>query len=460
MSFAKKFENTFRYLLPAPLTIALLLTLLTFVLAAFFTASADGKTGLAYGLELAEMWQSGLWNTGLLAFTVQMMLILVLGHVLALTPIVNRLINTFTKNLETPAKATALVGLSSMAVAYFNWGLGLVVGAILVYKTAEKFKSTGTPFNYGLLGAAGYCSMLVWHGGFSGSAPLKVVETNHLGSLLPAQAGILPSSIPLSETLLSTMNITTTLLSLITFPVVLYFLARQSSVTLYPFNSTAAGAKANTFSNKIGAEKLDYSSAFSTIIGACILLICVLLGYQNFTAGKNVLSLNFINLCLLGLSFCLHKSVASFLNALEKAIGGVSGILIQFPLYFGIMGIMRDSGLLLSISNFFSSIASAQTLPLYTFASAGLVNILVPSGGGQWSIQGPILLESCLQTGASIPKTIMAMSYGDQLTNMLQPFWALPLLGITGLKARDIIPFSFVLFIAGLLLYFSILMLF
>lgn len=461
MSFAKKFENTFRYMLPAPLTIAVLLTILTFILAAFFTASTDGKTGLMYIGELAQMWQSGMWNTGLLAFAVQMMLILVLGHILALTPLVNRLLNLFTNRIiHNSAKATMLVGFISMAVAYFNWGLGLVVGAILVFKVAEKFKASGVAFNYGLLGAAGYCSMLVWHGGFSGSAPLKAVEDGHLSSLLPNQASLLPNSIPLTETIFSTMNIATTLLSLVVFPTVLYILAKQSSVTLYPSVLKPELQQTKVQHRPIGAEKLDFSSTFSKIIGLSILLLCLGIGYQNFTENQSVLSLNFINLCLLGLSLFLHNGFAGFLKALEKAVGGVSGILIQFPLYFGIIGIMRDSGLLISISNFFSRISSAETLPLYTFASAGLVNIFVPSGGGQWSIQGPILLESCLQTGASISKTIMAMSYGDQLTNMLQPFWALPLLGITGLKARDIIPFSFVLFLAGFLLYFSILMLF
>ena len=105
------------------------------------------------------------------------------------------------------------------------------------------------------------------------------------------------------------------------------------------------------------------------------------------------------------------------------------------------------------ISDFFVSIASSTTLPIFTFFSAGLVNIFVPSGGGQWAIQGPIIIESALKLGVPLPKAIMALAYGDQITNMLQPFWALPLLGITKLKAKEILPYTLILMIVGIFVY-------
>ena len=124
------------------------------------------------------------------------------------------------------------------------------------------------------------------------------------------------------------------------------------------------------------------------------------------------------------------------------------------------MGIMRDTGMVVMISDFFVSIANGTTLPIFTFFSAGLVNIFVPSGGGQWAVQGPIVVESALQLGVPLNKAIMALAYGDQITNMLQPFWALPLLGITKLKANQILPYTLLLmflgsavFIIGLLLW-------
>jgi short-chain fatty acids transporter len=109
--------------------------------------------------------------------------------------------------------------------------------------------------------------------------------------------------------------------------------------------------------------------------------------------------------------------------------------------------------MVVQISDFFVSIATARTLPLFTFFSAGLVNIFVPSGGGQWAIQGPIVVESALKLGVPLPKAIMALAYGDQITNMLQPFWALPLLGITKLKAREILPYTLMLMVIGSAVY-------
>ena len=163
---------------------------------------------------------------------------------------------------------------------------------------------------------------------------------------------------------------------------------------------------------------------------------------------------------MLGLGILFHSSFYKFTHAITEAIKGASGILIQFPLYFGIMGIMKDSGMVSLLSDFFVNISNETTFPIFTFISAGIVNIFVPSGGGQWAIQGPIIIEAANQLGVSFSKSIMALAYGDQLTNMLQPFWALPLLGITGLKAREILPYTLYLFLIGCLIFVGGLLLF
>ena len=187
---------------------------------------------------------------------------------------------------------------------------------------------------------------------------------------------------------------------------------------------------------------------------SCILSIGI---YKAFSydgqSSLGFIQLNFINLIFLGLSLTLHKTINNFTKALQNAIGDISGILIQFPFYFGILALMKSSGLIILFSDSITSIASDFTLPLFTFFSAGLVNFFVPSGGGQWAIQGPIIIETAQQLGADLPKTIMAMAYGDQLTNMLQPFWALPLLGITQLKPQQLLPYTFLLFIVGVLIF-------
>ena len=148
------------------------------------------------------------------------------------------------------------------------------------------------------------------------------------------------------------------------------------------------------------------------------------------------------------------------MEKVEESMVGAAGILIQFPLYFGIMGLMSSSGLIGHISGWFIQISDQYTYPIYTFISAGIVNIFVPSGGGQWALQGPIIIEAAKSLNVSISKSIMAMAYGDQLTNMLQPFWALPLLGITKLKAKDILPYTLFFMILGAIIFISFLSIF
>jgi short-chain fatty acids transporter len=162
---------------------------------------------------------------------------------------------------------------------------------------------------------------------------------------------------------------------------------------------------------------------------------------------------DWINQVLLGSALLLHGQLSKFLAASQEAIGGATGILIQFPLYFGIMGLLTGTGLAHSISSAIISIASPATFPLLTLFSAGLVNIFVPSGGGQWAVQGPVLIRAASELGVPLKDAIMAMAYGDELTNMLQPFWALPLLGITGLSARDILPYTLVFMAVGGLIF-------
>jgi short-chain fatty acids transporter len=141
------------------------------------------------------------------------------------------------------------------------------------------------------------------------------------------------------------------------------------------------------------------------------------------------------------------------LGATDQAISGASGILLQFPLYFGIMGLFRDSGMIEHFSDYFIAISNENTFPIFTFLSAGMVNIFVPSGGGQWVIQGPIIVKASLELGIPLNKSILALAYGDQITNMLQPFWALPLLGITKLSVKDILPYTLIMFMVGFCIY-------
>ena len=294
---------------------------------------------------------------------------------------------------------------------------------------------------------------MIWHGGISGSSLIKISEAGHLKDIAPESVkSIVPLLIDFSKTVFSGMNIAVTCSLLLVLPITMYFLGKKTKVT---FPNKIENVKYHSQKlNLIGFEKLDNSKFVGKLIGMFIIIFCGHLAFSHpATKSLQFINPNFINLTLLGFSLFFHRTIFSFLRATEKAIVGTVGILIQFPLYFGIMGVVSDTGIINDLVAFFQSISSNYTYPIFTFLSAGLVNFFVPSGGGQWYIQGPLIIQSAIEMGIPLSKSIMAMAYGDQLTNMMQPFWALPLLGITGLKAKDILPYTLIIMLVGLVVF-------
>jgi len=446
MAFTKTLEKAFEKYVPSPFVIAVFLTLFTIVLGLFFTKNTTDESHI---VSILKFWEKGIWNSALLVFGYQMMLILVLGHILVLSKPMSALTDRITSFVHSTTSAVILVSITTMLVAFFNWGLGLIFGAIMARKVAEASLRRGFSINYPLVGASGYVGLMIWHGGISGSAPLKVAETGHLQALMQGitskeMAAQIPEFIATSETVLSWWNLTIFGVLLLVIPITLYFLAKKSDAKPIHFLKKVESSE---FEESVSSKHIENSKIAAISFGVLI-LVAFFVQYFD-TLAKLVITPNMLNFFMLGLGIILHGSFSSFANALGEAISGVSGILIQFPLYFGIMGIMKDAGMVLMISNAFISVSNEVTLPIFTFFSAGLVNIFVPSGGGQWALQGPIVIESALQLGVPLPKMVMALSYGDQITNMLQPFWALPLLAITKLKAKEILPYTIILMLVG-----------
>lgn len=446
MKSAKRIMEFMQKMLPSPMSIAIILSFFILVLAVIYK-----PTEISYAkrtLHVLEYWNRGFWT--LMEFTMQMILILVLGYVLALSNGINRLIVRLVSLVNTNAKAAVVLSFATLFVSFFNWGLGLIFGAVFARKIAEYYAVQGLKVNYGLLGAAAYSGMMIWHGGLSGSAPLKIAEANHF---LFDRIG----QISLNDTIFSTMNLFASALILTLVPLFFYVLASLSGSSEIQLMPREQGVKSDE-NNLVGAERLDLSRIFAYAFGALLLVIPLSEMFQN--SNLNFINLNYINLVLFALAILMHGSIKKFLLATQEAIGSSTGILIQFPLYAGIMGMMKYSGLYILFTQFFIDISTQASFPFYTMLSAAIVNVFVPSGGGQWIVQGPIVVEAALNLGVSIPKSVMALAYGDQLTNMIQPFWALPLLGITGLKAKDLFPFSSLLMVLGVLIFVISLLLF
>ena len=440
-----KIENFFARFLPSPFTLSIFLSLVSLILAFIF---GDFNSEESQLVSVFTAWQNSIWNADLLVFGYQMMLILVLGHILVLSEPVNLVLEKITSLVSNTKSAIVLVSVATMLMGFFNWGLGLIFGAILVRKIGEKSAKEYLNINYPLVGALGYSGMMIWHGGISGSAPLKVAEPGHLKSMTGNNAGIFPEFISTADSIFSYENLIVFGIVLVIVPIIFRKIQKYSTSS---FQTKALLNLDDEKSDSQPIHPLEQHRFLSFIFGSLLLIAFVVVYFENIMRLN--LTPNMLNFLMLGLGVLLHKNIFKYLKALSEAIKGASGILIQFPLYFGIIGLMKDSGLAVNFANFFVSISNETSLPIFTFISSGIVNIFVPSGGGQWAIQGPIAIDSATKLGVSLPKIVMALSYGDQITNMLQPFWALPLLAITKLKASDIFPFTFILFIIGSIIY-------
>ena len=387
--------------------------------------------------QMIDFWGDGIWN--LLTFAMQALLTLVTGYVLAKTPLVKRLLHLISGIAKTPGQAIVLMTFIALISGWINWGFGLIASGLFAREIAQRVKGV----HYPLLVAAAYSGMLIWHAGLSGSIPLKiaVADGDSLGILLEGR------SIPVSETIFSSEVLTICALLILTVPVVYRLMMPPPDQVIEIPEEIRDQEVENIIplSDMTPAEKLENSMLVSLLLSGMGLyyITCYFMD-----GGK--LGLNSLNMIFLMIGLLLQKTPANYLRALNEAIKSTTGIVLQFPLYAGIMGMMVSSGLAVSISEWFISISTVDTFTLFTFLSAGIVNFFVPSGGGQWGIQGPIALEAGAAVGVPASKMIMSVAYGDELTNMLQPFWAIPLLAITGIKAREIVGYTaLVMVVAG-----------
>lgn len=399
-----------RYL-PSAFVLAVILTAIVFVL----------------GLSLADespMSMVGYWGDGfskLFKFGMQMTLVLLTGYVLALTPPVQSLLAHLTRYASTPRQAILLTIVVSFVCYYLNWGFGLVVGAIIAREMGRR-----VAVHFPLIVAAAYGGELVR--GPSSSIPLVIATPDHF---MVDAIGI----VPVSETLYSPWNLALTigLLALL----VMFFMLQKQPDTIVRLEAepedTAPKAPIDQADQSL-SEKIENSRLPVFLLG--MLAGAYLIG--KMVNGTFSINLNTMILIFLSLGLLLHKSPAAYLHAAERAVNAVRGIIVQFPLYAGIAGMMTHSGLVTQFSEAIIAMASPSTFPLWTFLSAGMVNFFILSGGGQWAIQGPIMMEAAHALGADPAQTIMAFTWGDGWTNQIQPFWALPLLGVAGLSARDI----------------------
>ncbi len=415
--------------LPDPFIFAVILTLIAACVAMPVCRQSP--------IEVIEHWGNGVWS--LLAFAMQMALVLVCGSTLASAPVIKKGISSLASIPKTPAAAIALVtGISAIA-CWLNWGFGLIVGVIFAKEIAKKLRGV----DYRLLIASAYSGFVVWHAGLSGSIPLTMATPG--SGLKEITRGAVENPVPISSTILDPHNLIIVAIVIVALILVnsLMHPKGDNVIAIDPFLLTdeAPAPKAKPTSP---AEHLENSRVLSWIIslmGFSFLII-------KLTKGGSI-DLNFVIMLFLFAGILLHGNPLSYVRAFGKSATGASGILLQFPFYAGIMGIIMgtgESGICLGteVSNACISISNHTTYPLLTFLCAAVLNMFVPSGGGHWAIQAPIMFTAGAQLDVDPGLTGMAISWGDAWTNLIQPFWALPALAIAKLNARDIMGFCLI----------------
>ena len=428
--------------LPEPFIFAILLTFVAAVIAMPVCHQTP--------VEVVEHWGGGVWN--LLAFAMQMSLVLVCGSALAAAPAVKRGIAALARVPKNPAGAIALVTIVSAIACWLNWGFGLIVGVVFAKEIARQLQGV----DYRLLIASAYSGFVVWHAGLSGSIPLTMATPGEALSM--ATNGALVEPVPVSQTILDPHNLVMVLLVIVGITLANTLMhPKQGAVTVDPALLEEGGAHLSPLTSpqkKTPAQHLEHSPLLSWLVG--LLLVAYLVLRLGFRGGA--LDLGTVIMIFLALGLLLHRTPVAYVRAFGKAAPGAAGIILQFPFYAGIMGIITGigaSGISLGqvLADGCIRISTPLTYPLLTFLCAALLNLFVPSGGGHWAIQAPIMFTAGADLGVDPGLTGTAIAWGDAWTNLIQPFWALPALAIAKLNAKDIMGYCLVdLLITGLII--------
>lgn len=440
--WAEKWQIGMEKVMPDSFIFAVLLTFIVFIMALVFVHASPVK--------IVESWYKGFWTY--LGFSMQMVVLLIFGYSLAITRVGVKVIDAITGLAKTPPQAVALVAGVAAVLALINWGMGIVAGIFLCLGAARRVKGVHWP----LLVASAFI------GAMAGTAwSVSITEPLLVNT---AGWGWTPDIIPMMEkdlgqkllpmgfdkTIYAPASIVALILTPLVAMITTYLMhptpERTRSIDPEALKKLAAESQftLDKPQNMTLADKLNWSRTI-WILTCIMIFVAIFLWFQQKSFLQ--LDLNMYNFIFIGLAMLLHENLVRFVESIKMATKAAFGIILQFPFYAGIFGIMAYTGLLKVIAGWFVAISSTFTFPLVTMISSGIVNLFIPSSGGIWMVQGPVMILAASSLGVGFPLTVMAFTAGEVLTNTIQPFWALPLLGATGTEMRTIMGYCL---IAGL----------
>jgi short-chain fatty acids transporter len=445
----EKCTGLFQKYMPDAFVFAMLLTIITGCIALIWLEATP--------MEIIKGWYGGFWT--LLEFGMQIVLLIITGFAIALSPIVNKSIDKLTNYIKTPRQVyffVVLIG-ALLSLVSFGW---IVITCVLARELALRVKGVNYPF----LVACVYFSGGSWVTGLSSSIPLLLgTENNYL-----IEAGILTDIIPTSFTLGSALSLAVMALYVIFAPLMIIFLIPKTNniKELHDLLENEGDKKEISIKEEALNQNLSFNS-FSDKLNNGFLLqsIIVIMGlsYIIYHFYKNGFQLNFNIMIFIFLivGMLLHKTPMRYVIAMKRSSGNISGILYQYPFYAGIMGIMLYTGLGEKLAELMASIATIDTYPFYAYITGGLVNFAIPSAGGEFAVVGPSIINAVKEIGEGLPaneltamisRASLSIAYGESLTNLLQPFFLLLVFPIMGkgikIQARDVMGYLVIPFLA------------
>ncbi len=415
--------------MPDAFAVAVLLSILTFILSVTVAGYSAADT--------ITSWGDSFWD--LLRFTNQITLTLLLGYAFANTPPVQRVLLRIAGLARTPKSAYLLACLTTGICALFSWGLSLIAAGIMARAIGQSCRRKGIEVHYPLLVASAFSGFVIWHQGLSSSIGLVLATPGHF---LEEELGL----IPLSLTLFTPWNLGVAFLILLTMPFLMASLRPRNGEAIEQIPDDLYQESDEEEDTSGPTEEQTPARRFETSRLPTLAIVAaggVFLWIHFFTRGRG-LELNTLNFGFLLLGMLLAGSPLRYVQIIVNGGRIAAPFLLQYPFYAAIAGMMGDSGLAQMLVDFFVSISSAQTLPVFGLLSGGLLNLFIPSGGGQWAVQGPIMMAAAQELGADLPRVAMSVALGDQWTNLIQPLAIVPVLTIAGISVRRIMGYTFV----------------
>jgi len=412
--------------IPSAFAIAVILTFVTFAIAVAAGAS-PARTLIA--------WGNGFWT--LLPFAMQMSLVILTGYIVSTAAVVEPLFERLAAVPRSPRGAVVMMALVSMGLAWFHWGLSLVGCAMFVRHVARAQPRV----DYRLLVAAAYFGMgATWHSGLSASAPLLVATPGHF---LEDRIGL----VPITHTIFHPFNLTLTAIVVAVLALLAYLLhPRDADAVCIDGEALEALGRFTPPprpASSSPASLADHSWLLNGLIGIAGLgWLAWYFASRGFSLTLDVLNFSFLMLGIL-----LHRSPASVLVAAEGGAGLLAGVVLQFPFYAGMYGVIQGTGLGERLGAWIATAANPRLFPLLLYWYSGIVNYFVPSGGSKWAIEAPYLVDAAQRLGLGIDQVVVAYAWGDMATDLIQPFWALPLLAAARLDFRDIMGYATIVFV-------------